>query len=137
MKKALNGPSGFKDGEPYDFKSQGLLEKMNAPHHNRLPNPFGLYGMNVWGPGTMFYNPPKGSTQGLEELKKAKANESKFDEDVCGGCGAKEKQGGGPLQECAKCKTRKYCSKECQKKQWHFHQRVCEALGHGKEMELD
>lgn len=96
MKKALNEPNGFKDGEPYDFDSPGLVETANLGRDPE-PSPGGFQLLNVWGPGTVFYQPPKGGTKGLEELKTAKANEIKFGKDVCGGCGAKEKEGGGPL----------------------------------------
>lgn len=50
--------------------------------------------------------------------------------DVCGGCGAKEKEGGvggGALLQCAKCRNQRYCSKACQKLHWKAHKRVCKS----------
>ena len=137
IKKALKGPNGYKDGKPYDFESPGLVETANSERVDAKPNAMGFTSLNVWGPGTLLYNPPMGSTAGLEELKAARANESKYSKDVCGGCGAKEAAGGGELQSCGICKARKYCSKECQKKQWKFHQEVCEAPKGGKENVVD
>lgn len=43
---------------------------------------------------------------------------------VCGGCGASSPT----LQACSGCKSRKYCSKKCQKKNWSMHKTICRAL---------
>ncbi|KAB5585239.1 MYND finger [Coniochaeta sp. 2T2.1] len=39
-------------------------------------------------------------------------------EDVCMNCRAAEGKDGGPLKKCTRCLTAKYCSAECQKKDW-------------------
>ncbi|KAK5125984.1 hypothetical protein LTR85_011339 [Meristemomyces frigidus] len=46
---------------------------------------------------------------------------------ICGICGAKEGKDSTALLQCGKCKKQKYCSKECQKKDWKGHKRVCKA----------
>ena len=44
----------------------------------------------------------------------------------CANCGAKNK----PLKSCAKCRAVKYCSKECQKKNWaESHMKNCKLIG--------
>jgi hypothetical protein len=40
-------------------------------------------------------------------------------------CGATQKQGGGSLLQCARCKTQQYCSAECQKGHWKVHKLLC------------
>ncbi|KAH9882986.1 hypothetical protein J1614_000352 [Plenodomus biglobosus] len=45
----------------------------------------------------------------------------------CVGCGRAEKEGGGDLLLCARCKSQRYCSSECQKKCWKAHKKNCKA----------
>lgn len=138
MERALKGPDAYEDGVPYDFASPGLIETANLKHSLQTgPPPSGApwHGLNVHGPGTMFYQPPKGDTSGLRKLKaryEAKINDEKYGADVCGGCGAEDGEKGVHLRNCARCMGRKYCSKECQKKQWPLHKEVCgDAKGKG------
>lgn len=46
----------------------------------------------------------------------------------CGLCNSTEKKRG-DYQSCSRCKVVQYCSKECQKKDWKLHKRVCVAPG--------
>lgn len=46
-------------------------------------------------------------------------------ENACGGCGAKEREGGGPLLHCNRCKMVKYCGKKCQAEHWDVHKKMC------------
>lgn len=39
----------------------------------------------------------------------------------CSNCGTKEKK----LMRCERCRTARYCSKECQKKHWKVHKKRC------------
>lgn len=39
----------------------------------------------------------------------------------CAACG----KGGVPLSRCDRCKANKYCSKDCQVKDWQTHKRNC------------
>lgn len=43
----------------------------------------------------------------------------------CWSCGAVEAKGGGPLKKCMRCVKVKYCSIECQKKDWKKHRMEC------------
>lgn len=40
-------------------------------------------------------------------------------------CGAERKKNGGLLMRCANCHRAKYCSADCQKKDWTMHKRMC------------
>lgn len=48
-----------------------------------------------------------------------------FGDDVCGGCGAKQRNDGSALIQCGKCKKRLYCGRSCQKKDWEKHKKIC------------
>lgn len=47
--------------------------------------------------------------------------------EVCASCGGDrlKANGGEKLLVCSKCKTRQYCSKACQKKNWTLHKPIC------------
>lgn len=44
---------------------------------------------------------------------------------ACAGCGSAKGKDGGNLQQCGRCKSRKYCGKKCQKKDWPKHKVGC------------
>jgi len=46
--------------------------------------------------------------------------------EACRNCGAKEAKSGGALKKCMRCLEAKYCSAECQKKDWKKHRMECE-----------
>jgi len=47
--------------------------------------------------------------------------------EACRCCGRTDaKPGGGPLKKCMRCLQVKYCSAECQKKDWKKHRMECE-----------
>jgi hypothetical protein len=48
-----------------------------------------------------------------------------FPEGTCAGCGADSGKGGGGLQQCGRCKGRKYCRQKCQKLDWARHNSDC------------
>lgn len=52
------------------------------------------------------------------------AEEPAPEKEVCAGCGA---SAGVKLLSCARCKTQRYCSKECQVACWKVHKKVCVA----------
>ena len=45
----------------------------------------------------------------------------------CIGCGKTEQ-----LQVCAKCRTAKFCSRECQRRMWPAHKQACNAWAEQK-----
>ncbi|KAI4644745.1 uncharacterized protein J4E78_009564 [Alternaria triticimaculans] len=122
MKKALFGPNGYKNGVPYDFKSKSITEEANA-RPSEPANGMGFQMMNVPGPGGLFST---GMTDSSTSLVVKELREQFNKPDLCGGCGVKARAGGDALLSCAKCKNRKYCSTECQKKHWKVHKKVCE-----------
>lgn len=135
MEKALNSRIGFKDGEPYDFGSLGLHDTMakgGPPKADRIYP----HMLNVEAPGQLI--PAKVMREMSQQLRKEMDQpvENKYGYDVCGGCGAKDGMGGASLLACGKCKKRKYCGTECQKKHWKLHKQVCEAPTGGKENQV-
>ncbi|KKY32509.1 putative mynd finger family protein [Diaporthe ampelina] len=52
-----------------------------------------------------------------------------YDSLRCTNCGGLEAKGGGALMKCARCKTVRYCSAECQKKDWKKHRMECGKAG--------
>ncbi|TLD06827.1 MYND finger family protein, partial [Venturia nashicola] len=48
-----------------------------------------------------------------------------FPAGACAGCGSAKGTDGGNLQQCGRCKSRKYCGKKCQKKDWPKHRVGC------------
>ena len=44
---------------------------------------------------------------------------------VCESCKKPPPAGSPPLKHCAKCKTNRYCWRECQKADWKPHKKVC------------
>lgn len=47
----------------------------------------------------------------------------------CRSCGNREAKGGGALKKCMRCLKVRYCSVECQKKDWKKHRMECEKAG--------
>jgi hypothetical protein len=68
------------------------------------------------------YSDDDGIEFGEEVLKLAE--EFKVPEG-CAGCGTSGRDDGGELLRCARCKTERYCSVECQKRCWKFHKGNC------------
>ncbi|KAL1799961.1 hypothetical protein ACET3X_000303 [Alternaria dauci] len=120
MHKALFGPDGYKNGEPYDFESKSLLEEANSRSDEHDGGGFRL--MNV--PNPLFFNP--GRTNSLTSLVVKELRDQFNKPDECGGCGVEERPGGKNLLTCSKCMNRMYCSTSCQKKHWKIHKKVCE-----------
>lgn len=120
--KALNGPDGYKEGVPYEFEVPADVEAAYEAEMQRREAAGGFVMMNVPAPHSLFGGPPKNKTL------RAAMEEGKFGQASCGGCGADEKEDGGPLLRCAKCKKRGYCSVGCQKEHWKLHKKVCVAV---------
>lgn len=51
----------------------------------------------------------------------------------CGVCGEAEKVSGGELLRCSRCKKVRYCSPECQKRDWKRHKVGCVAAAAASE----
>ncbi|KAK5114777.1 hypothetical protein LTR85_010090 [Meristemomyces frigidus] len=101
-----------------DLQTLKVFCKATATDRKRLLNPHRNPLMEAWEANGRF-NPFTG---------KPSATVNEYGPDVCGGCGAVEGEGGAALLQCVKCKGQKYCSKECQKKHWKAHKRVCSAV---------
>lgn len=43
----------------------------------------------------------------------------------CASCNTLETDPEKPLKPCAKCQTVRYCSRDCQKKDWKVHKKIC------------
>ncbi|KAF3005059.1 hypothetical protein E8E13_009459 [Curvularia kusanoi] len=127
MHKALFGPDGFKNGEPYDFESMSLVETANAKHvDDGGSSGRGFVGLNVMPPGGLLSTGVGDSTESaiLKELRNKFHNPN-----VCARCSADHAKGGGELLQCARCKDRKYCSSACQKQHWKMiHKKLCKPI---------
>jgi hypothetical protein len=127
MHKALFGPNGFKNGEPYDFESKSLIEQANAmgeeeENSDGDSNGRGFKLMNVMSPGGIFNTGMGNSTDSI--IMKELRNKL-HTPDTCAGCSARRGSDGSALMQCGRCKDRKYCSSECQKKHWKIHKKLC------------
>ncbi|KAJ6543709.1 ankyrin, partial [Mycena vulgaris] len=58
-------------------------------------------------------------------IRKRSGETAPHAENHCDSCG---KTNQGPLKHCAKCKLARYCSVECQKKEWPAHRHICQPL---------
>ncbi|KAF2019980.1 hypothetical protein BU24DRAFT_439880 [Aaosphaeria arxii CBS 175.79] len=123
MKKALFGSNGYKNGEPYDFESKDLVQTANSMEDEGLPTIGGFQGMNMPGPGGLF-STGMGDSESSKIIKEFRAirNGSK----TCGGCGVITGPDGAALLRCGKCKERRYCTVQCQKKHWKLHKMWCQ-----------
>lgn len=63
----------------------------------------------------------------VASFAKAGSKAPKYGNKVCGNCGAETKADGSALLTCGKCKERRYCSADCQKKEWSDHKKACVA----------
>ncbi|KAI0798254.1 hypothetical protein C8Q75DRAFT_708684 [Abortiporus biennis] len=54
-------------------------------------------------------------------LRKRTGEDAPMDEKKCHACGKKE----GSLKQCGKCHSTRYCSSECQRKDWPAHKKTC------------
>ncbi|PSN67374.1 hypothetical protein BS50DRAFT_553370 [Corynespora cassiicola Philippines] len=126
IRKALFGPNGFKNGEPYDFESKDLIETANSQDERPASNGAnGFIFMNVPSPGGLF-NTGMGDSRSSKVIAELRAIHNKAN--ACGGCGAKHGDGSQPLLACSNCKHRKYCGVKCQKDHWKIHKKACQPL---------
>lgn len=136
MRKALFGPGGFKNGEPYDFESKDLLQTANATLQDNDDDSDSLEydGLGGMPPVSLL------STVGGISAKSAifKELRSKFhNPNVCAACSNSQGKDGGELLQCARCKDRKYCSTACQKEHWKVHKKLCKPVGAWGSLEVD
>lgn len=126
MKKAV---ATYKDGEPYDFgNSPTFLEasinmmfpgktRITALGNSKLVEVTQTNGKVI----PQIVGPPSDDEVGLKTVH---ANH------LCAYCGAENRRDirdgkNEALLHCGRCQDRKYCSKECQKKQWKQHKVIC------------
>ncbi|KAJ4984902.1 hypothetical protein SVAN01_09596 [Stagonosporopsis vannaccii] len=130
IRKTLSGPNGSQQGEPYDFECKRFVETANSEDDDADDQPIccRYKMMNVPGPGGIF-NLGMGNSASSVVMKELR---SKLHQpDVCAKCSAGHAHHGAVLLQCARCKDRKCCSPDCQKKHWVIHKMVCrsEKLG--------
>ncbi|THH30139.1 hypothetical protein EUX98_g4036 [Antrodiella citrinella] len=65
-------------------------------------------------------------------LRKRRGEEALLDEKKCGSCGKTD----GSLKYCGKCHTVKYCSPECQRKDWPLHKKTCRSFNESNTVTL-
>lgn len=120
LKEAL---AQYKAGEPYDFGNTTMLEASmaNMIRGTTTIKNVGQYKVvevkqkngNVI---PQMIGPPDDEEMGLKPI---------YPNHLCAACGADDKDDGKELSCCARCKDRKYCSKECQKAHWKMHKVIC------------
>lgn len=125
IRKALFGPGGFENGEPYDFESKDIIETINStPDKPADGRAFSM--VNVFPPGGGLFSTGVGDSAKSMVLKELRDKYHK--PDVCASCSKRRGKNGGELLQCSKCKDRKYCSFDCQKKHWNVHKKVCQPV---------
>ncbi|KAK5128910.1 hypothetical protein LTR85_000243 [Meristemomyces frigidus] len=140
MSKALFGPNGYTNGKPYDFGSKGLDAVVNTggpsladryfPIMINVPSPSGTLPQELLAQACVagrFDNYEVTAQYLMKKFDMSKGEETVYGEDQCGGCGVKKGAEGKGLVLCGRCKGRRYCGKECQRKDWVKHKVVCQA----------
>ena len=64
-------------------------------------------------------------SKGSEEDRNKEGKREVKNEDGCAICKAREGAGGRKLLTCSGCSRANYCSRECQKKDWKEHKKIC------------
>ena len=117
--------NGYKnDGTPYDFGNPDLYSKEDygGPSERDKIYP-GSMLTNV--PAPHAFHAPNAYQAGRDLDLSARTRE--FPDNVCGGCGDDKDESGKELMVCTRCKKKRYCGKDCQKKHWKLHKGVCKA----------
>jgi len=115
-------------GVPYDFGNRTMFELHCAP---KLSGPNTKTRVTAY-PSFKFVEVVTGSmTQPLiigptDHADSKYENYRVYPVNVCAYCGSSEARGGErALMGCGRCRDRKYCSKDCQKKHWKVHKIIC------------
>lgn len=140
MSKALFGPGGYTNGIPYDFGNKGFdatVASGGPPLADRyfesmlnVPSPSGVLPQELLAQALVMGKCPgfKVTEQYLrEKFEMSKGEKKAYGDDQCGWCGVKEGPEGKVLMQCVRCKGRRYCGKDCQKKDWPEHKAGCKA----------
>jgi hypothetical protein len=120
LKEAL---ANYVDGEPYDFGNTTMLEASISSmfpgtttvrdiDHRKVVEIKQKSGKVI----PYCVGPPSDDEVGLRSV---------YPNHLCATCGATKKDGKGELLVCGRCRDRKYCSKECQKRHWKMHKVIC------------
>lgn len=108
IKQLKTAVETYQEGTPYDFGHERFLD---AFFRKTFP------GSAKGGQKMMsMIGPPSDEELNLKPI---------FPAHVCADCGKEEKEDGKPLDRCARCQDRKYCSKACQKRHWSLHKIIC------------
>jgi hypothetical protein len=122
MTKALHGPHGFEPGTPIDFKRF-------ARPTNYLPSPMGdACFARMLGGAPVGYKPAfeKGGSddERCATVGPCMKEHMAYSEDPKR-CGSAPCKADHATLVCSKCKVQVYCSKECQRKDFHRHKVCC------------
>lgn len=72
--------------------------------------------------------PRSQATQSHSQPQPQPQSQPQSQKESCLKCGATTTKAGNPLLRCSKCKTVKYCSPDCQKKDWKKHKHMCKQV---------
>jgi hypothetical protein len=77
------------------------------------------------GPGSLPTPSRASISNSLLESQAEASSSSSAPTNKCASCNAPETDPEKPLKPCAKCQTVRYCSRDCQKKDWKLHKKIC------------
>ncbi|EGP88687.1 uncharacterized protein MYCGRDRAFT_37720 [Zymoseptoria tritici IPO323] len=124
VQAALDPDEGYVNGVPWDFMTTSLdtaddedllfpgtgLSNCMAPDHGRA---------------NLAFNPCKGQDKEPVASQKAAGYMRYFPDGLCSFCGCRKGEDSEALLVCSRCKSQRYCGKDCQKMAWRYHKKEC------------
>ncbi|SMR49554.1 unnamed protein product [Zymoseptoria tritici ST99CH_1A5] len=132
------------DDEDLLFPGTGLSNCM-APDHGRVPTEMAAWreactGLIAQGgihregmtaaqiaktKANLAFNPCKGQDKEPVASQKAAGYMRYFPDGLCSFCGCRKGEDSEALLVCSRCKSQRYCGKDCQKMAWRYHKKEC------------